>query len=105
MSTLEKKVKDLVRRRMAETWPDSYRFCPVQNGMGAPSVDFLYCLPVGIFVAIETKAPGKKPTPRQEITIAEIRIAGGLCYVVDGVASLEAAITDILDVCDHQCLS
>ena len=103
MSTPENRVKDLIRRRMAETWPKSYRFCPVQNGMGMPGLDFFYCIPHGIWVAIEAKAPGKEPTPRQELTLKEISAAGGLCYVVDGVASLEEAITDILDVCEHQC--
>jgi hypothetical protein len=105
VSTPESKVKDLIKRRFAEEFPDAYRFCPVQNGMGAPSLDVLYCIPHGIFVALEAKAPGKKPTDRQLLTMEAISAAGGLVYVVDGVASLEEALTDILDVCDHQCLS
>lgn len=88
---------------MAEAFPDSYRFCPVQNGMGAPALDFLYCVPWGIWVAIEAKAPGKEPTARQELTIEEMRKAGGLVYVVDGVATLEEAITDLLEIQQHQC--
>jgi hypothetical protein len=98
VATSEGKIKDLIKRRMKEEFPDAYRFCPVQNGMGAPSVDFLYCVPCGIWVAIEAKAPGKEPTPRQQETLNEMAAAGGATYVVDGVASLEEAITDIQDI-------
>ena len=104
MSGPESKIKDLVKRRFEKEFPDAYRFCPVQNGMGAPGLDVFYCIPCGIFVAIETKAPGKKPTPRQMLTMEAIGAAGGLCFVVDGVSSLEAAITEIIDLQEHQCL-
>ena len=64
----------------------AYWHCPVQNGMGAPSLDFICCFK-GRYFAVETKAPGKKPTPRQEITISEIRDAGGKVFVIDGDCS------------------
>jgi hypothetical protein len=48
--------------------------------MGAPALDFYLCIE-GDFVAIETKAPGKKLTPRQEATRDKICDAGG-CVVV-----------------------
>ena len=56
---------------------------PVQNGMGAPSLDFI-CCHKGVYFAVETKAPGKKLTPRQEHTVSQIQKAGGKCFVVDG---------------------
>jgi hypothetical protein len=92
--TPEGHVKNLVKRRMADEFPTAYRFAPVLNGMGAPGLDVYYCV-VGLFVAIETKAKGKRPTPRQQITIDAIRDAGGLAYVVDDVVTIELMIGHI----------
>lgn len=104
MATPESQVKDLIKRRMTQEFPGAYRFCPVQHGLGAPSVDFLYCVPSGIWVAIEAKAPGQKATLRQTLTMNEMEKAGGMTFVVDGTATLEEAISQIKDVQDHQCL-
>lgn len=82
MTTPEGRVKDKVKKCLAQ-WQDIYKFMPVLNGMGAPSLDFLLAVR-GHFLAIETKAPGKKMTPRQETTAAEIRAAGGTVLVIDG---------------------
>lgn len=79
MSTPEGTVKNKVKKILKMF--NAYWHCPVQNGMGAPSLDFVCCYH-GKYVAIETKAPGKKPTPRQEITIGEIRAAGGKVLVI-----------------------
>lgn len=73
-----------------------YKFCPVQNGMGAPGLDFYMCVN-GYFVAVEAKAnASKKPTPRQELTMSTIREAGGLCFVVFDDASIDACIEVIV---------
>lgn len=104
MSTPEGKVKDMVRRALARlVFPGTsrsavYSFMPVQNGMGAPGLDFYLCVN-GYFVAIETKAAGKKPTPRQEHTMGQITAANGLTLVVDGKESLDTAITIICNHC------
>jgi hypothetical protein len=82
-------VKNLLRKILA------YWHCPVQNGMGAPALDFHVCIPIivtpamvgkriGLYAAIETKAPGKHPTPRQVLTIKAIEAAGGKVLVIDG---------------------
>ena len=64
---------------------DMYYFMPVQNGMGKPGLDFHCAMPpLGIAVFIEAKAPGKKPTARQVITIKECEAAGGRVFVCDG---------------------
>ena len=97
MSTPEYKIKAKVKRRLDEL-PCLYQFRPVQNGMGAPSLDILVCAG-GWFIAIETKAPGKKPTPRQEETIRQINEAHGLVYVVDSDETLEAAMKVIASCC------
>ena len=97
MSTPEYKIKAKVKRRLDEL-PCLYQFRPVQNGMGAPSLDILVCAG-GWFIAIETKAPGKKPTPRQEETIKQINAAHGLVFVVDSDETLEAAMKVISRCC------
>lgn len=78
--TPEGRIKAKVDKALASL-PNCYRFKPVQNGMGAPGLDY-YCCVHGKFVAIETKRPGKNPTSRQEQTIAKIRAAGGFVFVV-----------------------
>lgn len=56
---------------------------PVQHGMGTPALDY-HCCHCGRYLALETKAPGKKMTPRQELTAEAIREAGGIVLLVDG---------------------
>lgn len=85
MSTPEGKVKEHVKKLLREF--GAYYHMPVQNGMGAPSLDFVCCLN-GLYFAIETKAEGKALTPRQEKTAEEIRSAGGKVFVVAGVAGV-----------------
>lgn len=84
MSTEEFKVKKMVSKVLDEH--GVYRHSPVMNGMGAPSLDFI-CCHKGKYLAIETKKPGGKPTPRQETTIAAIEAAGGEVFVIDGDTS------------------
>ena len=79
--TPEGAVKREVKKVLKEY--KAYYHMPVQNGMGAPTLDFVGCYN-GRFFAIETKAPGKKPTPRQEVTVALIKAAGGEAFVIDG---------------------
>lgn len=95
--TPEGKIKAKVKRELKKL-PCEYHFMPVQNGMGAPSLDFLICAG-GWFIAIETKAPGKKPTPRQHETIKDINMAHGLVFVVDDDKSLSLAMQTIAACC------
>jgi hypothetical protein len=62
---------------------DVYYHKPVMNGMGVPTLDYVGCA-CGKFFAIEAKAPGKKPTARQEITMADMRAAGAKVFFCDG---------------------
>lgn len=84
--TAEGKIKAQVNKLLAK-YPDLYKFTPVPYGYGASTLDYIVCLG-GSFIAIETKAPGKEPTPRQIETIRRIRQAGGQTFVVDGIESL-----------------
>lgn len=69
----------------------AYYHMPVQNGMGKPTLDYVGCHK-GRFFAVEAKAPGKVPTPRQEMTIREIQKASGIVFVIDGVEGSYAAL-------------
>jgi len=95
--TPEGKVKALVKRELA-TLPYKYKFMPVQNGMGDPALDF-YCCINGFFVVIETKKPGGKLTPRQQVTAAEIYAARGRVYVVDGPDTLAPVMAALRRLC------
>jgi hypothetical protein len=60
----------------------------VPSGFGKSSLDCIVCY-YGVFIAIETKAPGGKPTPRQDFTILEITAARGLVFVIDDAEGCE----------------
>jgi VRR-NUC domain len=69
-------------------------FMPVSNGMGQVGIpDFICCCADanGRFLAIETKAPGKRgnTTANQERVLKEIAEHGGLWIVVDDVQQLK----------------
>jgi len=84
--TPEGKVKEKVKKLLKEH--GAYWHCPVQNGMGAPSLDFVCCYR-GRYFAIEPKAGNKKPTPRQELTIKQIRDAEGLAFVINEESGMD----------------
>jgi hypothetical protein len=94
-TTPEAKVKRLVKKALDSLGPDCWRFMPVQTGFGVPALDYLLCIR-GRFVAIETKAPGKKLTPMQEGTKAAMEAAGGIVLVVWDEGSLAIAMKIIL---------
>lgn len=90
--TPEGKVKASLKKWLSKL--QAYYHCPVQNGMGAPALDFHTCIPIvitpamvgktiGVYVGIEAKAPGKQPTPRQTRTMSDIQDAGGIAICVD----------------------
>ena len=97
MATPEGKVKNKVKALLKAH--GCYQFWPVQTGYGSPTLDCLGCH-TGDFFAVETKAPGKKLTPRQKDTATNIRDAWGVVFVVgerqladgtySGMADLEA---------------
>ena len=67
-------------------------YMPVSNGMGQHGIpDFICCVPpMGKFLAIETKAPGRTSTvtPLQERAIGNIRAAHGWAIAIDDVSQL-----------------
>jgi len=79
--TPENKVKARVKEVLHAN--EVYYMMPVQAGFGRPGLDF-HCIHMGHGFCIETKAPGKRPTKLQGLTIEQIRAAGGTCFVIDG---------------------
>jgi len=72
-----------------------YYEMPVPGGYGKSGLDYFGCYK-GKFFSVETKAPGKKPTERQQLTIAAITRAGGAVFVIDGDT------TQLKEWLDHQ---
>lgn len=98
--TPEGRIKAHLNKRLREL-KYCYRFMPVQNGMGAAAVDYFLCIG-GLFVAIETKAPGRVPTPRQNAVLAAVTEAGGVSYWVDSVQAVDE-VMEILKRDYHSC--
>lgn len=94
--TPEGKVKAQVRQVLQKN--GAWWYFPVQNGFGVVGVpDIIACMPmevtqdmvgktIGVFVAVETKAPGKirNTTPNQRRNLTSIHKACGTAMVADG---------------------
>lgn len=92
-TTPEGKVKQKVTA-LLKSIPGLYYWMPVPGGFGESTLDYIGCYR-GRFFAVETKAPGKKPTPRQQQMIALIERAGGKAFVIDGeLTELETWLKD-----------
>ena len=92
MAGPEAVVKRKVKAALKEI--GAFQHWPVQSGMGAPILDCIACIN-GRYIAIETKAAGKHPTPRQYMLIEQIEQAGGWAYVIDGDVSIAAMLEDL----------
>lgn len=94
-NTPEGKVKDGVKKFLKER--GAWFFMPVSNGMGQAGIpDFIICYK-GVFVAIETKAPGKlkNVTPNQERVMDEIRRNEGFAFPLDSTDDLKLLFDSI----------
>jgi hypothetical protein len=92
-TTPEGRVKAAVKAFL-KTLPNCWWFMPVSNGMGAMGVpDFIVCYK-GVFIAIETKAPGREAsvTPLQERNLTAINQAFGFAIVASDVKHVETVI-------------
>lgn len=86
--TPESTVKRKIKKLLDSLGDDVYCDMPVPGGYGKPTLDYVGCY-LGVYFAIEAKALGKKPTPRQEATSERIRAARGAVFTVDGPESLD----------------
>ena len=91
--TPEGKVKDQLDKALKPF--KLYRFMPVQMGYGRKTLDYLLCYH-GQFIAIETKAPGKKMTALQRETACQICEAGGTVFLVDGPAGIDRVVGHLI---------
>ena len=82
-TTPEGKVKRKVSAILADFASTTYYTMPVPGGYGESTLDYVGCN-LGRFFAIETKAPGKKPTDRQNAIATMMTRAGGKVFVIDG---------------------
>jgi hypothetical protein len=101
--TPEGRIKHKVKIMLATLGEGVYAHWPVQNGMGSPTLDCIGCA-WGFYFAIETKAPFKKPTARQDLTIGRIKEAGGVTFVVstdEGVEDVRVAL-EMLKYANHR---
>lgn len=95
MATPEKKVKDKVKRVLAEH--GAYHFMPATHGYGSSGVpDIVACLH-GKFIGIECKANGGKPTALQMKNLRELSQAGGIAILIDerGIDQLGYLLTGV----------
>ena len=79
--TPEGKVKDVVVKVLKQY--GIYYFFPATHGYGRSGIPDIVCCVQGRFLAIECKAPGKKPTALQEMEIEKIQTTGGVAIVID----------------------
>ena len=86
--TPEGRVKDAVKKVLKRR--GIWYYMPVQNGMGVVGIPDLICCWHGHFLAIETKAPGKRSqtTANQDRVLQEIRDHDGYALVVDDAQQL-----------------
>lgn len=82
-------------KRSVKAWLELrgiWHFMPVPSGFGVNGIPDFICCANGRFLAIETKAPGKRrnTTILQDQQIAGIHKAGGAAIVIDDVAQLLA---------------
>lgn len=92
--TPEGKVKKQVKEYLQAI--GAWYYMPVSNGMGRVGCpDILVCYK-GLFMAFETKAPGKirNVTANQQREIDDILRVNGLARVVDDVEQVKEAIRD-----------
>mgnify|MGYP007047417687 FL=1 len=90
--TPEGKVKKKVKEYLQSI--GAWYYMPVSNGMGRVGCpDILVCYK-GLFMAFETKAPGKikNVTPNQQREIDGIQRANGLAHVVDDVEQVKSLL-------------
>lgn len=81
MATPEAKVKDEVVKILKKN--GVYYFFPATGGYGRSGIPDIISCYMGIFIAIECKANGNKPTALQLRELAAIDMAGGIALVID----------------------
>jgi hypothetical protein len=98
--TEEGKTKAKIKEVLDSHGESIYTYMPVPSGYGATTIDYLICAD-GLFVGIEAKKPGGKPTTRQEGVLERITQAGGTTFVIDddeGVRALQLFLDGVIRI-------
>lgn len=85
--TPEGEVKEAVSKLLDRF--DAFMFMPVQTGFGRKTVDYIGFRNGGAAFAIETKAPGEKPTDKQIEELRTVLAKGGAAFVVDSTTGVD----------------
>ncbi len=106
-SVILRQVLDLLTARRVMHWRNNTGRLPAGQDarrlvrFGAVgSSDVLAVLPPwsthpGVFLAIETKVPGNKPTSAQQRFLANVQDQGAFACVIDDVVRLDELLTDL----------
>lgn len=100
----ESHVKNEVKKAFAAVDnPDMlYSFMSVPNRYGTSTLDFI-CVYKGVPFAIETKAPGKRPTGRQQKIAQDLLTAGCTVFVIDNITKSALSLLKVfLESIDKQ---
>lgn len=96
--TTEKHVKDKLKAALKPYAPYFWHFMPVSLGMGTHGIPDFVCCYHGIFVAIETKRPGRQGEANCGLSALQVKVreqiikAGGKYFVVDDAESIEDVV-------------
>lgn len=89
-SKIQQEIEDWLKTQSHRIWWSRSRMDkPTTGRVGVP--DFLMCF-AGLFLAVEVKRPGKKPTLEQSGELAWIRKAGGIECVATSFSEVQALI-------------
>jgi hypothetical protein len=101
------KESDLKKQIKKDLPEGAWHFSPVSMGMGKSGIpDILICIPMqikkedvgktfGLFVGIEAKMFGKKPTKLQQMQLEDVAAAGGVALVATQTVKKEYEIRRI----------
>lgn len=90
----EKTIEDYLRLRVKRMGGRAYKFSSPGNA-GAP--DRLVVLPGGRIAFVELKAPGKKPTVKQNQKMQELRRLGASCAWTDSREGVDQILKELRD--------
>ena len=95
--TPEAKIKALVVSVLKKY--GAYYFYPVTGGYGRSGAFDIVVVMCGIFIGIECKAPGKKPTKLQSKNARDAEKSGAIIFLIDGTntETLREVLEDIYE--------
>jgi hypothetical protein len=96
---IQRAILDWLAWRGVFCWRNNQQGVPLHDGTGGyrPSptrgiADILGVLPRGIFLAIEVKRPGAKPTTAQSEFLNRVLVEGGVALIASGIGEVEQAL-------------